>query len=189
MNIRFNYASLLLLMLLSVTGHAQEVAGVTLPEQVKLADTTLKLNGAGIRSKFFFDIYVGALYLPQITKDAETAINMPGPKRVLMHFLYKEVSRKNLIDGWSDGFKNNLSGEQFKALKAKLEAFNQLFVTVKRGDHITLDYLPETGTRVSINEQIKGSIPGKAFYPALLRVWLGEEPADSDLKEAMLGNE
>ncbi len=189
MNSRITFTSLLLLFFLPAASQAQEVAGVTLPEQVKLADTTLKLNGVGIRSKFFFDIYVGALYLPQITKDAETAINMPGPKRVLMHFLYKEVSQEKLIDGWNDGFKNNLSREQFKALKAKLEAFNQLFITVKRGDHITLDYLPETGTRVSINEQIKGSIPGEEFYPALLRVWLGEKPADSDLKEGMLGGD
>ena len=189
MNSRITFTSLLLLFFLPAISQAQDVAGVTIPEQVKLADTALKLNGAGIRSKLFFDIYIGALYLPQITKDAETAINMPGPKRVLMHFLYKEVSKEKLIDGWNDGFKNNHTSEQFKALEAKLEAFNQLFVTVKRGDHITLDYLPEIGTRVSINDQIKGSIPGEKFYPALLRVWLGEEPADSDLKEGMLGGE
>ena len=189
MNSRITFTSLLLLFFLPTASQAQEVAGVTLPEQVKLSDTTLKLNGAGIRSKFFFDIYVGALYLPEKTKDAETAINMPGPKQVLMHFLYKEVSQEKLIDGWNDGFKDNHSREQFKALEPKLDAFNQLFITVKRGDQITLDYLPETGTRVSINKQIKGSIPGEEFYPALLRVWLGKKPADSDLKEGMLGDE
>ncbi len=189
MNSRITFTSLLLLFFLPAASQAQDVAGVIIPEQVKLTDTTLKLNGTGIRSKLFFDIYVGALYLPQTTKDAETAINMSGPKRVLMHFLYKEVSKEKLIDGWNDGFKNNHSREQFKALEAKLAAFNQLFTTVKRGDHITLDYLPDIGTRVSINDQVKGSIPGEEFYPALLRVWLGEEPADSDLKEGMLGDE
>jgi len=189
MNVRFKYTSLLLLFFLPLVGHAKEVAGVNLPEQITLADTTLTLNGAGIRSKFFFDIYVGALYLPQKTRDAATATGMPGPKRVLMHFLYKEVSKEKLVDGWNDGFRNNLSRERFQALEPKLEAFNQLFTTVKRGDRITLDYLPETGTRVSINGQIKGSIPGEEFYSALLEVWLGKEPADSDLKEAMLGDE
>ncbi len=189
MNHRIALTSLLVLCFLSIDVHARDVAGVTVPEKITLADTALTLNGVGIRSKFFFDIYVGALYLPEKTKDAETAINMPGPKRVLMHFLYKEVSKENLIGGWNDGFRNNHSKEQFKALEAKLEAFNEFFLTVKRGDHITVDYLPETGTRVSINEQIKGSIPGEEFYPALLRVWLGKEPADSALKKGMLGNE
>ncbi len=189
MNVRIKYASLLLLFFLPIGVYARDVAGVTVAEQITLVGTPLKLNGAGIRSKFFFDIYVGALYLPEKTQDAETAINMPGPKRVLMHFLYKEVSREKLIDGWNDGFKDNHSRKQFKALEPKLDAFNQLFITVKRGDQITLDYLPETGTRVSINKQIKGSIPGEEFYPALLRVWLGKKPADSDLKEGMLGDE
>ncbi len=189
MNIGFKYVSLLSLFFLPASGHALEIAKVNVAEKIEIANTTLTLNGAGIRSKFFFDIYVGALYLPKKTKDAKAAINMAGPKRVLMHFLYKEVEKEKLTDGWNDGFENNLIREQFKALKPKLEAFNKLFITVKRGDVITLDYLPGTGTRVSINDQIKGSIPGEEFYPALLNVWLGEDPADSDLKEGMLGND
>ncbi len=187
MKIRFYFASLLLLLCLPITSPAQEVAGVKVPDQITLAGSPLTLNGAGIRSKFFFDIYVGALYLPQKTDNAETAINMPGPKRVLMHFLYKEVAREKLTGGWNEGFENNLSREQFKALQTRLVDFNRLFVTVKRGDTIELDYLPDSGTQVSINGQVKGRIPGNAFYSALLRVWLGQDPADDDLKEAMLG--
>jgi hypothetical protein len=30
-------------------------------------------------------------------------------------------------------------------------------------------------------------IPGEDFYTALLRVWLGEDPAQGNLKEALLG--
>ncbi len=189
MNQRIALTGLLLLCFLSIGVHARDVAGVTVAEKVTLADTTLTLNGAGIRNKFFFDIYVGALYLPEKTKDAETAIDMPGPKRVSMYFLHKEVSREKLIDGWNDGFQHNHTNEQLKTLEAKLEAFNEFFVTVKRGDRITLDYLPETGTRISINDQLRGSIPGKEFYPALLKVWLGKKPADADLKKGMLGDE
>ena len=147
MNVRFIFFSLLLF--LSINGYAKEVAGVNVPEQITFANTTLKLNGAGIRSKFFFKIYVGALYLPEKTKDAEAAINMDGPKRILMHFLYKEVEKEKLLEGWNDGLKNNHTGEQFETLKARLDAFNELFATVKRGDRIELDYLPEAGTRRS----------------------------------------
>ncbi|HEB94298.1 MAG TPA: hypothetical protein ENI94_12735 [Gammaproteobacteria bacterium] len=87
MNHRIALTSLLVLCFLFTDVHARDVAGVTVPERITLADTALTLNGVGIRSKFFFDIYVGALYLPEKTQNAETAINMPGPKRVLMHFL------------------------------------------------------------------------------------------------------
>ena len=85
---------------------AKEIAGVTLPDEVALegADKPLVLNGAGIREKFFVDVYVGALYLAEKTTDAETAIDAPGAKRVLMHFVYKEMSKEKLVDGWREGF-------------------------------------------------------------------------------------
>lgn len=180
---------LLLLLCLPFSTPAREIAGITFAEKITLADSPLILNGAGIRSKFFFDIYIGALYLPEKTHDAKTAINMPGAKRVVMYFLYKKVDREKLVDGWNEGFENNLSSRAFQAIKPQLTDFNKLFVNVQRGDRITLDYRPDTGTQVSINGTLKGRVGGDKFYAALLRVWLGEEPADTDLKTGMLGNE
>jgi hypothetical protein len=62
-----------------------------------------------------------------------------------------------------------------------------MFPTVKEGDVIYLDYIPGSGTRVTINGENKGLIPGRDFNNALLDIWLGEEPADKSLKKAMLG--
>ncbi len=182
-------AKILLPAIILLTGlnvAAREVNGVSLDEQHTLAGQQLQLNGAGIRTKFVFDIYVGALYLPTKTTDAKQAIAMPGPKQVLMHILYDELSKEKLTDGWTAGFENNLKGKELEALKPRLAEFNQLFSSVKKGDQILLDYLPATGTQVTINKQPKGSVPGEDFNQALLKVWLGDEPADSDLKAAML---
>lgn len=112
---------------------------------------------------------------------------MPGQKRILMHFLYDEVAKEKLTDGWNDGFENNNTAEQFTTLKPRLGKFNAMFQTVKKGDVILLDYLPGIGTEVHINEQVKGTVLGEDFYQALLKVWLGDDPADDDLKNAMLG--
>jgi hypothetical protein len=39
-----------------------------------------------------------------------------------------------------------------------------------------------------VNGQPRGKLmPGDEFYRALLRIWLGEKPADGDLKKGMLG--
>ena len=165
---------------------AREISGVSIAEQQTLAGQPLPLNGAGIRTKFVFDIYIGALYLPTKTREAKQAISIPGPKRVLMHILYDEVDKEKLTDGWTAGFENNLNDKAFDALKPRLAEFNKLFTSVKKGDQILLDYLPGTGTQVTINKQLKGSVPGEDFNQALLKVWLGDDPADSDLKEAML---
>jgi hypothetical protein len=56
-----------------------------------------------------------------------------------------------------------------------------------KGDVITLDYIPDDSTTVRINGTEKGKVPGADFNRALLEVWLGEEPVDSDLKRALLG--
>jgi hypothetical protein len=169
-------------------GHAAEVAGLRIPDQVRLHHdaTPLKLNGAGIRRKLFFKIYVGALYLPAPAHATAAVLAMPGPKRVSMHFLYKEVSQEKLANGWRDGFENNLAGNVFESLRDRLARFNNLFRTVRRGDVIALDFLPDGTTEVWINNELQGQVPGTDFQRALLLVWLGDDPADDDLKRAML---
>lgn len=188
MNYLFKVITPFIVLLMGVNLHAREISGIELPEQTQLAKHDLVLNGAGIRSKFIFDIYIGALYLPQKTHDIEQILNTDSPKRVAMHIIYSEVDKEKLTAGWTAGFENNLSEDEFNAIKPRLADFNQLFTTVKRGDKITLDYTPQSGTQVSINQQLKGIISGKDFYPALLKVWLGHDPADVDLKDGMLGN-
>lgn len=166
---------------------AREVAGVDIPEQTTLAGIPLQLNGAGIRSKFFFKIYVGALYLPTPAKTAEQVYAQNAAWRVRMHFLYDEVSKEKLVAAWNDGFESNTEEAELKALQTKINAFNSLFVSAKKDDVIDIDYQPSTGTSVSINGQQRGVIDGDAFQQAVLRIWLGEVPADDSLKEGMLG--
>ena len=53
---------------------------------------------------------------------------------------------------------------------------------------VHLDWLPDSGTRLTFNGTAKGSdIAGEDFYRALLRIWLGDKPAQDDLKEHLLG--
>jgi len=52
---------------------------------------------------------------------------------------------------------------------------------------IYLDYIPGKGTQVTVKNVLKGTIPCFDFHQALMKVWLGEEPADWGLKEALLG--
>ena len=175
-------------LLFSPLTSAREVAGIDIPETVQLAAGTppLVLNGAGIRKKFFFKIYVAGLYLPSRQTTTEVILDMPGPKRVHMHFLYKEVERDKLVTGWQEGFENNLETNEFEKVASRLAKFNQLFRTMHRGDVIDLDYQPEEGTQVLFNGELQGRIEGDDFYAALLQVWLGQQPADADLKTALL---
>lgn len=166
---------------------AKEIAGVMIQEVVITdAGVQLQLNGAGIRSKFFFDIYIAELYMEQPSKSAEDIIAADGGRRMVMHFLYKEVPKEKLVEGWDEGFAGNNDAGALQALQPRIDAFNAMFRSVKEGERIILDYTPEKGTVVTIGEEQKGVVKGKDFNDALLRIWLGEKPVNKKLKEKLL---
>ncbi len=170
------------------TGHAATIAGIQIPDSTQIASQkNLVLNGAGIRKKLFLDIYVGALYLEDITSDIDTIIFSNKPKRIALHFVYDEVTAEKLIEGWTDGFRENNSEEQFNKLKSRLIKSYRFFETMYSGDTIFLDLIPGVGTRLTINNEFKGLIEGDDFSQAALKVWIGKKPAQAALKQGMLG--
>jgi len=179
------YISLLLSPLL--TQADTKIAGIELTDSYRIGQQSLLLNGAGIRSKLFIKIYVGALYLGKTSNNAATILAAAGPKSMQMTMLYKEVEAKKITKGWEDGFEANLSDAELKPLEARLKKFNALFPALRKGDIVRMDYLPATGTRLSINDRQLGRIEGADFFTALLKVWIGEYPADKNLKKGLLG--
>lgn len=179
------------LVLLPFAAAALEIEGVQVPDSAQVVEggAALPLNGAGVRTRFFFRVYVGALYLGQKTKSAQAAIEGPGAKRVALHIL-RELSSAQLSDALEDGLKNNHDAATLAKIDSRVKQLRALFDTakaVKTGDVIFIDYLPGSGTRVTFNGSVKGVIAGEDFNRALLRIWLGDNPADSDLKAGMLG--
>jgi len=181
----------LILIFMFYTGQieARQLADVVFKDQISVAESQLKLNGLGIRYKFFFKIYIAALYVERISNKADEIINAKGAKRIQMYFLYDEVSKDKLINGWLEGFQNNLSKQEFQDLESRIKQFNAMFETVKKGDQILLDYLPGKGTRVTIKDKSRGMVEGTEFYAALMKIWLGDSPVREDLKNALLGIE
>lgn len=170
--------------------YAREFNRINVPEEalLEVGHEKVALNGVGMRTKFVFDVYVGALYLESPAKTREQVMSQNGANRVLMHFVYDEVSGEKLVSAWNQGFEDNLTDEQLSHLGSRIKTFNAMFGTVHAGDIVLLDYLPEKGTRVTIKDEVKGVIEGRDFNQALLNIWLGDEPADDDLKAAMLNN-
>lgn len=178
-------------LLISSNLAARDIADISFSEQVSVEgiEKQLLLNGAGIRYKFFFKIYVGALYLPAKQNSADEILKSSQANRVVMHFLYDEVEKEKLVNAWLEGFEENVEDAVFKTVKDRLNNFNAMFSDMHKGDVVLLDYIPEQGTRVTIKGVQKGFIKGEDFNQALLSVWLGEEPVTDELKDAMLGIE
>jgi len=185
---RIQVVLILIVFFFATPAVGKEIAGVELADTITQNNgTELRLNGAGIRSKFFFKVYIGALYLESVSQEVSTVFNSDAGKQLIMHFLYKEVDRDDLVEAWNVGFESNGTAEQLAELSSQINAFNSMFDTVKSGDRIVLDYTPGGGTSVFIREELKGVIEGKAFNDLLLSIWLGKSPVDEDLRDELLG--
>jgi hypothetical protein len=173
-------------------GHAVavEIAGVKLESTTKVGNAELNLNGAGLRTKVFFKVYVIGLYLPAKATTGAEVVSQKGSKRAHLA-LVRDVGPEDFSDALIDGLKNNSSEAEFAALKPRVDQFRQAIVAageVKSGSVVHLDYLPEAGTRLAISgKQLGKDIPGEDFYNALLRIWIGDKPIQDNLKEALLG--
>ena len=178
------------LILLSNTALAVQIKGIEIPQQItqSASKQTLKLNGAGIRTKFVFDIYVGALYLNSASKDEKQILDDSESKRISMHFLYDKIDKEKMTNGWTDAFEDNLDDKQFTSLKPSIDKFNSAFVKdTLKDDVVLIDLVNGKQTIITINNSEKIRIDGADFQRAVLSIWLGESPADDELKQAMLG--
>ena len=189
--VKLKMKKLISILLLCVTtqSYALDVAGVKLDDRVQLDTHQLVLSGAGIRTKFYIKVYVAGLYLGEKVHTGAAVLADSGAKRMSFHML-REVSGKQMLDAINEAIPPNHSAEEMKALNARLNEFSKMFASVnevRKGEVITFDYFPGVGTRVSVGGVDKGRIEGADFYSALLKVWVGEKPAQAALKQSLLG--
>ncbi|MFT3859082.1 MAG: chalcone isomerase family protein [Aquabacterium sp.] len=167
----------------------QEVKGVRFADSYALAGQTLQLNGAGVRVKFFIDVYAAALYLPKKEQSAAAVLGAPGVKSVQIVML-RDVSGDDFAEATEKGFNANHSEEELARHRPKLQELLTLMKslgTVKKGSVVNIDLQPG-GVNITVNGTPKGLIAAKEdFAVAVMKNWLGSKPVDGDLKKALLG--
>lgn len=164
---------------------AASIAGVSLPDTVQVAGTTLLLNGAGLRTKYMVKVYVAGLYLTHKSSDPNAIVKANDPKRMVMHFV-RDVSKRQLTDGFAESFHNNTPDAE-NTLKPDIDRLFSVVEAVKEGEEITFTYLPEKGTSVALGDKEKLTIAGPAFAEMLFSVWLGPKPPNASLKNGLMG--
>ena len=174
------------------TALGTEIAGVKLDDKIQIAPNTpeLVLNGAGVRTRIIVKVYVAGLYLPEKKGAATEVLALSGAKRMSLAML-RDLTAQQFAEALTEGFNANNAPpdqERYKAQLADLIGIMTSLGQVKKGDMIALEYIPELGLRVRVNGAEQGKpIADEGFYRALLKVWLGDKPVDSDLKRALLG--
>ncbi len=165
---------------------AATLAGVTMPDSITVAGKTLALNGMGVRSKLIIKVYVGGLYVEQKSGDANAILASDSVKRLVLHFIYSEVSKEQMAEAWAEGFTNNLP-DKGKALKAQIDQFVGAAEAMKKNEQMMVTYVPGTGTTLTMRGKDKLTIPGADFGRAVFGIWLGPKPPSGGLRNGLLG--
>ncbi len=169
---------------------AAEVAGAKLDDTVRVANQELKLNGAGVRYKVLFKVYAAGLYLTEKKTTVAEVLAAPGPKRVTL-VMMRDLSNEELGQAFLAGMKKNSTMQERTKVVNQMMQFGEMFATIpelKKGDVIGVEWVPGSGTISTHNgKKISEPLPDIAFYNALLKIWLGDSPADAQLKLNLLG--
>lgn len=183
-----------LLACLSCSANALDVVGVNVPEKMQSGGQSLVLNGAG--SRFMagvFHVYVIGLYLPESRHKVAEILAEEKNRNITIWFLAPlgvKATSEQLLDATRKLMSENMGAEELKKLDGSWKQFSAFFDSVKEfknGDQLSVDYQPGNGMRVSMNGKELGRIAQPEFMRAFLLVWLGERPAQFDLKDRLLG--
>ncbi len=169
----------------------KSLGGMTFPDTFHTGgEKELRLNGVGFLKKFFFKIYAIALYTQHPTKDNHQLINSDKAMSMTFHIVYGGIKERDLMSALSKGFRYSTGRDEkvLKKLDGRIKTFLSYFEgKPKKGNGATFVYIPGVGTVVNVNKKYRGIIEGLDFKKALFGIWLGDNPADKDLRNAILG--
>jgi hypothetical protein len=179
-----------LLLTTAATAAQVDVGGIKLEDSLELKGSALQLNGAGVRYKAVFKVYVAGLYLGQKAATPEEVMAATGPKRMSITML-RDIDSAELGKLFTRGVEDNTPKGELSRLIPGLIRMGQIFSNQKKllpGENFVIDWIPGTGTVITVKGKLQGE-PFKEpeFFNALMRIWLGSNPADFRLKDALLG--
>lgn len=176
----------------SAQAQSTEVAGVKFDHQIQIKGTPLQLNGAGVRYKAIFKVYAAGLYLTKKASTPEAVFAATGPRRLNIVML-RDIDGNELGKLFTRGMEQNASREDFvKSIPGTIK-MGEIFAAKKKlatGESFQVDWVPGEGTYILVNgKPMSEPIKEPEFYTSLIKIWLGKNPADSALKDALLGKE
>jgi len=177
---------------LGVAGSAQalDLAGAHFDEQIVVAGTPLRLNGAGVGYRFLFKVYAVGLFLPERRYSAQEVMNTDEPRRMVITAL-RELSSQDFNEAVMSHFGPRGEDPDPRAAQKVLHLgriITSQAPVLKKGDSLTLDWVPNMGMSISYNQSVT-PLPGHdlGFYNTLLTVWLGDKASDTALRSHLLG--
>jgi len=183
--------ALALLLGASALASTLDIAGVKVEDSATVAGTKLQLNGAGIRFKGPFKVYVAELYTSKKVNSLDELMAAPGPKRMTL-VMTRDIEAGPFGKLLTRGMEDNNPKAEMSKLVPGLMKMSEIFTANKNfvpGDTIHMDWIPGTGLVIFARGKVQAE-PFKEpeFFKALMGIWLGPSPAYWKLKDNLLGD-
>lgn len=167
------------LLFVSPLASAAEIHERLLPDRIERAGVVYSLTGCGLREFFFNDIYLLGMYLPTTSSGISDLVRADTGKIFLLEVLYDGNMPEDLPNLWREPLAEQISAEMLKILQEYYDA-------VKYGDRVQFAYLPSLGEEVRINDVPVIRDQDRELLPALIDLWLGDDPVSGNLKRLLL---
>ena len=167
-----------------------EVDGVILPRTIEFKQRTLLLNGVGVRSKMWVDVYVQALYLSDLSQNAESILESNSEMAIRLQITSSMVTSEKLSKSLNKGLVKSIGDGNLGKFKSQIALLESLLNKEKtfKDDAINLIYNPaDESLWVYKNDRYEGKIPGLEFKKVFFGIWLSDNPVDEKLKNDLLG--
>lgn len=181
-------SAVLISVVVALPAQALKVKDTEVADTLTLNNQELVLNGAGVRSKFFVNAYVAALYLPAADQDANRIVAADEPMAIRLYITSGMINAKRMSESTRDGFVRSTGGNTApieKEIETLISAFAE---EVKEGDVFDMVYQPAAGVTVYRNGEAKAQVPGLQFKQALFGIWLSEDAIQSSLRKALVNS-
>ena len=167
-----------------------DAGGVKFDNVLQVGTAKLQLNGAGVRYKAIFKVYAAGLYLSTEARTPEAVFAAPGP-RLLQIVMLRDIDGNELGKLFTKGMEQNAPREDFSKSINGIMRMSEVFSSRKKllaGESFAVEWVPGAGTLILVNGKSTGEpVKEPEFYSSLMKIWLGQVPADASLKEALLG--
>lgn len=184
-----NYQIAFILCFLMVLSTKAQVAisGIEMPKSLTyIKAEPLELFGVGTRDFLWMDMYVGGIYLAELTLKPNQIIDSNNSMALRLHILSSLVSNKRIIKSIKDGFNKSTNGrlvDYQDRIDQMIGFFDQ---DIRPNDILDLVYNATGHTKIYRNQVYLGSIEGLDFKQALFGIWISNNAVDTSLKEQLL---
>lgn len=181
---------MLTLLLLAVgLGADATVAGLSYPEAATIEGKELKLLGAGLREKWFMDVYALAAYTESGSCDPKKIVATDEVKYMRLDML-RNVGAERMASTIGGSFDEHMPKDAAPELREQRRTFESYFKDeLKKGTELEFLYLPGTGMHVRQKGKLLGPpLEGEDFARVFWDIYFGPETCCSDLKSEVLSH-